>query len=248
MSISLNAQLLWTREQRHVEELTKLVEKGRVEDSRRLNEHVLNAQSLLSDLRGANGRGLVLSLETEFTRLLRWAREMEHWTSEKERMRHWLLNLPRDLPAELSEETQAILGEMNAEADPQQCLNSVRESAVSCWRLACKIFERKDSQAATFRAFLPLLPCGLLREVNSEIVAELELLSAQWKELMRYVVVAAPEWELTVPEHLAAKVWTVRIPPLAHLRAMWNLFWSALRHPLSNTTIDLSTGRVLYRT
>lgn len=39
-----------------------------------------------------------------------------------------------------------------------------------------------------------------------------------------------------------------RIAPLAYLRAMGNLFWSAIRHPLSNTTIDLSTGRVLYRT
>lgn len=40
----------------------------------------------------------------------------------------------------------------------------------------------------------------------------------------------------------------VRVPPLAYLRAMANLFWSAIRHPLSETTIDLSTGRVLYRT
>lgn len=40
---------------------------------------------------------------------------------------------------------------------------------------------------------------------------------------------------------------TVRIPPLAYLRAMANLFWSCLRHPLSEATIDLSTGRVLYR-
>ncbi len=42
-------------------------------------------------------------------------------------------------------------------------------------------------------------------------------------------------------------VFVVRIPPLAYLLAMTNLFWSAIRHPLSETTIDLSTGRVLYR-
>jgi hypothetical protein len=40
----------------------------------------------------------------------------------------------------------------------------------------------------------------------------------------------------------------IRISPRAYLLAMWNLFWSAIRHPFSETTIDLSTGRVLYRT
>jgi hypothetical protein len=39
----------------------------------------------------------------------------------------------------------------------------------------------------------------------------------------------------------------IRIPWWAYLRSMWNLFWSAIRHPFSETTIDLSTGRVLYR-
>ncbi|MFO0796506.1 MAG: hypothetical protein U0804_03455 [Gemmataceae bacterium] len=48
-------------------------------------------------------------------------------------------------------------------------------------------------------------------------------------------------------EQLRAEVLTIRISPLAHLRAMWNLWWSAVRHPLSETTIDLSTGRVLSR-
>jgi len=28
---------------------------------------------------------------------------------------------------------------------------------------------------------------------------------------------------------------------------MWNLFWSGIRHPWRETTIDLTTGRVLYR-
>jgi hypothetical protein len=54
-------------------------------------------------------------------------------------------------------------------------------------------------------------------------------------------------WHLVTP-HLADEVLIIRIPPIAYLRAMWNLFWSAIRHPLSETTIDLSTGRVLYRT
>jgi hypothetical protein len=66
-------------------------------------------------------------------------------------------------------------------------------------------------------------------------------------ELARTVLLSRPELNLALPEDLEEIVWTVRISPLAHLRAMWNLFWSAVRHPLSETTIDLSTGRVLYR-
>jgi hypothetical protein len=62
-------------------------------------------------------------------------------------------------------------------------------------------------------------------------------------------------WILYRPEVLAclsptvhAAVSDFRIPWWANLRSMWNIFWSAIRHPFSETTIDLSTGRVLYRT
>jgi hypothetical protein len=57
----------------------------------------------------------------------------------------------------------------------------------------------------------------------------------------------ASDGGVELPEPIGEAVCTVRIPPLAYLRAMGNLFWSAIRHPLSETTIDLSTGRVLYR-
>ena len=53
--------------------------------------------------------------------------------------------------------------------------------------------------------------------------------------------------EPILPESRSEAVETIRIPPFAYLRAMGNLFWSSIRHPLSETTIDLSTGRVLYR-
>ncbi|HJZ90916.1 MAG TPA: hypothetical protein VKE40_08590 [Gemmataceae bacterium] len=35
------------------------------------------------------------------------------------------------------------------------------------------------------------------------------------------------------------------ISPLAYARAVWNVFWSAIRHPFTTTAIDLSTGRVV---
>lgn len=37
------------------------------------------------------------------------------------------------------------------------------------------------------------------------------------------------------------------IPPLAYLRAMVMIAWSAFRHPMSTTTIDLATGQVIQR-
>jgi hypothetical protein len=85
---------------------------------------------------------------------------------------------------------------------------------------------------------------GQLREVTR---AESIVLD-QLIELARTLLIRRPEFDLVLPADLEATVWTVRISPLAYLRAMGNLFWSAIRHPLSETTIDLSTGRVLYRT
>lgn len=66
--------------------------------------------------------------------------------------------------------------------------------------------------------------------------------------VIRTLVISWSELDLAVPDDLAPVVWTVRIPPLAYFRAMVTLFWAAVRHPMSETTIDLSTGRVLYRT
>ena len=51
----------------------------------------------------------------------------------------------------------------------------------------------------------------------------------------------------TIFSDLVSDPVTIQITSLAYLRAMGNLFWSAIRHPLSDTTIDLSTGHVLRR-
>src|SRR5262249_10468918 len=36
-----------------------------------------------------------------------------------------------------------------------------------------------------------------------------------------------------------------RIPPLAYLRTVWALLWTAFRHPFTTTYIDPFTGKVL---
>ncbi|MBX9581604.1 MAG: hypothetical protein K2X87_14985 [Gemmataceae bacterium] len=123
-----------------------------------------------------------------------------------------------------------------------------REKARICWTNLCDWLAMSERHVVRSRDRGRRLPPGRLRNVNSEIAAELESLCERAQDLIRYLVVAAPELDLEVPGHLVKSVWTFRIPPLAYLRAMWNLWWSAIRHPFSETTIDLSTGRVLYRT
>jgi hypothetical protein len=44
-----------------------------------------------------------------------------------------------------------------------------------------------------------------------------------------------------------AGVERIRIGPLAFLKSMLAIAWNAFRHPLSHTTIDLSTGKVIRR-
>lgn len=62
---------------------------------------------------------------------------------------------------------------------------------------------------------------------------------------MRTMAVVWEEVELETPDEIFEVVWTITISPGAYLRSMWNLFWSSIRHPLSETTIELRTGRIL---
>jgi hypothetical protein len=66
--------------------------------------------------------------------------------------------------------------------------------------------------------------------------------------VLRLWLVYRPDLLDDLPDEVAEFVLSFRIPLWAYLRSMWNLFWSAIRYPFSETTIDLSTGRVLYRT
>ncbi len=37
----------------------------------------------------------------------------------------------------------------------------------------------------------------------------------------------------------------IRISPTAYLKAMFNIAWSAFRHPTKTTIIDLETGKIV---
>lgn len=127
---------------------------------------------------------------------------------------------------------ESLLAEADAGRD-------VSESVAGVWANLCKYVEAL--QRATAKLALPHPPTAL----RSSAVRNVAEVTDRTAELMRTMLVAWPELEL--PEGIRDTVLTVRIPPLAYLRAMFNLFWSAVRHPRSETTIDLSTGRVLYR-
>lgn len=38
----------------------------------------------------------------------------------------------------------------------------------------------------------------------------------------------------------------IHVSAFAYLRTMWSLLWTAFRHPLTTTYIDVVTGEVLY--
>jgi hypothetical protein len=123
------------------------------------------------------------------------------------------------------------------------------EARKSCWSLACTTLSLMIGAQEIDRLFPHR--SGSQTPDAHELRVKLDALRAyrsELRDLMRLVIVARPEWDLPVPEELEGELWTYHISPLAYLRAMWNLFWSAVRHPLSNTTIDLSTGRVVCRT
>lgn len=95
---------------------------------------------------------------------------------------------------------------------------------------------------ATLRGFAR--PRSLLREAQRTCDEAIE----EYIRWVKIVLVYFPEFAGVLAPEYRELVSTVRIPWWAYLRSLWNLFWTAIRHPLSETTIDLSTGRVLYRT
>lgn len=154
----------------------------------------------------------------------------------------------RSLIAEERDQTETVQA-----AFDQLFTNGVTTELVAlpplAWRLGCNLLRfysalrRRHSRRAFYWCLLPFFDAELRHykvEINTRI--------GQLSTLLQTVSLLKPEWGLELPPNLEEIVWTVRISPLAYLRAMWNLFWSAIRHPLSETTIDLSTGRVLYRT
>lgn len=108
----------------------------------------------------------------------------------------------------------------------------------SLWDNGCKMMTMDQRHLAKWQQ-APHLPIReqFLTAINSEI--------ERLAELMRTMAVVWEELELETPEEIYEAVWTIRVSPQAYLRAMWNLFWSSIRHPLSDTVIELKTGRVL---
>lgn len=88
-----------------------------------------------------------------------------------------------------------------------------------------------------------LLPRHLRRSV-SDALTELEEANV---DFLRCLLVYHPDVVETLPPNVQERVLTIKVCPWAYLRAMANLFWSALRYPFRETVIDFGTGRVLSR-
>jgi hypothetical protein len=233
------------RQSRLLGELARTVATKEPKENDWYGEAVRHSVATLNELRGEQGRGFVSQLEANVEEFLRSENHVEQSVLHCAQLREDLTNVEAE-PGELEWATSELV---KVESELQADLSTRRTIAADMWEIVCRLLGVYTKWIAASRTNLPRLPSSRYTRVNWEIVAELETLTDRVRALLRYAVVAGTEWrEAAVPDHLAAEVWTVRISPFAYLRAMWNLFWSAIRHPLSETTIDLSTGRVLYRT
>jgi hypothetical protein len=124
----------------------------------------------------------------------------------------------------------------------QILLNRNREMAEEhirkLWNRACELMEMDQRHLAKWRESSP-------HPIRDRFLAAITSEMEQLAELMRTMAVVWEELELETPDDIYETVWTFYVPPLAYLRAMWNLFWSSIRHPLSDTVIELKTGRIL---
>lgn len=114
------------------------------------------------------------------------------------------------------------------------------EVVVSLWQTACE-------RMAVYQSLIGDAREQARGRFRRRFLAAVALRMDRLVELMRTMAVVWDDLELDTPDEIYESVWTIHIPFVARLRAMWNLFWSAIRHPLSETTIELKTGRVLYR-
>lgn len=134
---------------------------------------------------------------------------------------------------------EARYGELCDIADATDQYDEVDALMLALWELACDWARAYQRLLVSARE----LPRGPFRSTYTRALSEQ---TERLVDLMRTMVVVWDELELETPEDIFETVWTFTVPPLAYLRAMWNLFWSCIRHPLSETTIELKTGRVLY--
>lgn len=111
-------------------------------------------------------------------------------------------------------------------------------AVVLLWDAACERLSEYVKLMAMARQVTP-------RSFRHYFVREVGKRAERLAELMRTIAVVCDELELETPDELYEAVWTLRITPLAYLRAMWNVFWSSIRQPFSNTVVELKTGRVL---
>jgi hypothetical protein len=254
MASVLSAQLEWAQDRALA--FQRLSGQNHVgERVRTPDESVALAESTVSDLR-TEGDGYVSQVEAAADAVLAAAEQVEEWAAVLHDDRNWLESLPDSLPGELSALVQELLAstrERDGKVVAAQA--SIEQVAAEVFQRALRLFQAYHSFASGVRAAnrearaIWLTSRGRTRlRAWGGVAAELDTLIGRLREVIRLMVVSLPELDLTVPDRLHADIWTFRIPPLAYLRAMWNLWWSAVRHPLSETTIDLSTGRVLYRT
>ncbi|MBY0458973.1 MAG: hypothetical protein K2V38_16675 [Gemmataceae bacterium] len=202
---------------------------------------VWDAAETLRGLRGEHGRGFVAGLEADYQNWLEQSLAAEALDAKYQRWREEIQassTKPSELTSELAraEETAAVFR------------RSIQAIAELIWGNANRVLDVYTRWMDFEKQVLAVVPHGPFEAEARDILGELKSLTERVRELLRLMLVARGATAVDeLPADVVSGVLTVRITPLAYLRAMWNLFWSAIRYPFSETTIDLSTGRVLYR-
>lgn len=141
---------------------------------------------------------------------------------------------------ELADELLQVLQDVSLDAEIEQ------ELAERHLRPVVERIEKSISSTRTLLKFGSEVYPDI--SLASRTVSAIQELNAAGYHFLRSVALLWPDCLDTVSEGTRTHVLSLTISPRAYLRSMWSLFWSAIRHPFSETTIDLSTGRVLYRT
>jgi hypothetical protein len=236
---SLSMELVWISEQLRWQQAF---------DAQRVNwEEVPRwAEATLASLQ-SDSRSLVEDLSAGFRQTYHLLVQLHELMEQNQGNRDQLEQLLAASP-EAEEKFRPLFVDTEARASElaRQCAVN-RSTAVGYWDVTWRLVQNYQTWKEQYDSSLSHLSTRKVRDVFLASRDELASLSDRLIDLMRSVMIEYPEWDLSF-ESPQSEVWTVRLSPLAYLRSMWNLFWSCIRHPLSETTIDLSTGRVLYRT
>lgn len=123
------------------------------------------------------------------------------------------------------------------------------------WRICQNVLRKSITHETRWRSkFYSMgIACAVLRTMK--LYRDYRFRVEAWRvarrrivDLMRTTRAVSEVEGLEVDSDLADEYRTVHIPAAGYIRSMLTLAWESIRHPMSECTIDLETGKVVART